>query len=217
MLLTGIPALEKAVALATNLGEDDRPESLKQLRDAMHPTCPYYLFLYKLMRELKPSSILEIGTYVGTSAAHLLVGTDNQATQATVVTIDINPDAARCVRELNLPIETITADSFNAYQQFKPESFDVLYCDGWHDFNQTFAEYTYYRSLIKEGGLMIFDDVNLDMAGDEMNVFWACVTEPKVRLDHLHTTTGFGVVVKDSHRPPMATQAAAQQLISARR
>lgn len=183
-------AKAQALAAMVPAREDIRPAWLRALRDAEHPTAPYYRFLYDLSIECAPLDVIEVGTFVGTSAAHLAAG------GGTVLTIDINPDAKIRVDSLKIPnIEAITADSAQAVKQLQGKMFDVAYIDGWHDFNQTYGEYVLYRQFVREGGLLIFDDVGLDMEGDEMEVFWEFVVEPKQRLDHLHTT-GFGMVEK---------------------
>jgi len=184
---------ESAVFLGTSieLGADTRPQRLRDLRDAMHPTCPYYRFLYELGKQFGPLDVIEIGTYVGTSAAHFA------ESGGDVITIDINPDAKRQVDALGYPnIVAMTGDSLRVIEKPFSERYDVLYIDGLHNFSQAHREYFHYRQLVREGGLMIFDDVNLEMDGDEMNVLWDAIPEPKHRLDHLHTTTGFGIVEK---------------------
>ena len=49
---------------------------------------------------------------------------------------------------------------------------------------------------LPELGLIIVDDAGLEMNGDEMNVFWSLIPEPKERVDHLHPNVGFGIVEK---------------------
>ena len=173
-------------------GEDNRPQYLRALPDAYEP---YYRLLYELGKAGK-QNILEIGTYRGTSAAHLAAGQGN-----LVTTVNINPDAARCVRELNLlGIASITSDSGEYGKRLHagmvaPE-YDILFIDGLHNFNQTYGEYELFRPFVKPGGIILIDDVDLGMDGDEMNVFWEYVIDPKFRCDTMHAT-GFGICVKD--------------------
>lgn len=177
-------------------GLDRRGPWLEGLRDAHEP---YYRFLHELVLRLHPLTILEIGTYVGVSAAHMAY--DNHG--GRVVTVDINPDAKRWADLLRLPnLLALTSNSSQAVplvEGYGP--FDVLYIDGLHNFNQTYGEYVLYRPLVREGGLIIFDDVALPMATNEMEVFWRFVTDPKLRVDALHHT-GFGVAIKTGAPPP---------------
>lgn len=173
--------------------KDKRPERLK----AMPATSDdlYYRLLYAIGEHAAPLRIVEIGTYVGASAAHFAIG--NQGGE--VVTIDINPDAKRQADRLGIPnLLAIHADSAAVLPALRAAVaehglFDVCYVDGLHNFNQAYGEYTLYRPLVKDGGLFLFDDVALDI---EMETFWEYVVDPKMRFDVLHRT-GFGACVKD--------------------
>jgi hypothetical protein len=185
-------------------GPDLRPSSLRALRDAEHPTCPYYRFLFALggaqtpaaWPHLGPFLAIEVGTYCGTSAAHLAAGGGH------VVTIDINPDAARQV-EMHLgglAVEAVTGDSrevLHRLVQTQAPVCDVAFIDGLHDFEHAYREYRLARQLVCNGGLIIFDDAGLEMDGDEMEVTWDLIADPKIRIDDLHPNVGFGVVIKD--------------------
>lgn len=215
-------AINDILMIATNINvnEDRRPKWLKALRDAEHPTCLYYNFLYEVCYQYRPLNILEIGTYCGTSAAHMAV---SETSGNTVTTIDINPDAlVQVTNACPSNVISIIANSADAIKldNIKNTKFDIIYVDGWHDFNTTYNEYYLYRPLVKNGGLMIFDDVGLEMAGDEMNIFWKFVADPKYRVDYLHPNVGFGIVHKldeivvKSHRDIIAE---ASSLIESKR
>ena len=202
------PLLSNCLAIADALPRisDDRPEWLRNMASASDPTALYYRFFHELVQEFCPLKVLEIGTYVGTSAAHLAFANGG----GSVLTIDINPDAKLQLERaieghgLKFAIEAVTADSMqwaniNRYLAADGHrGFDILFIDGLHNFNQTYGEYVAFRSFVKDGGLIFFDDLELDMATREMQVFWALVPEEKQKLDMLHYT-GFGVCKKDSN------------------
>lgn len=200
---------------------DERPPQLRALRDAEDPTCPYYRFLYAIATMFDPIDTIEIGTYVGTSAAHLAHRSRDLRDALSVVTIDSNPSAKEHVDRLGYRnIMSICEDSTLARKRFSWGSqFDVLFIDGNHTFNQAWGEYTLYRDLIRDFGLILVDDANLEMDGDEMNVFWECIPEPKARADWLHAT-GFGIVQKSNLiTPPSFEQVSriARPMIESRR
>ena len=223
--------LQVVVDLARSIPDsaDSRPTRLRELRDAEHPTCLYYRFLHDLVDKWGPLDVIEIGTYVGTSAAHLAVcnyaATGGVMTFGQVTTIDVNADAKRCVDELAIPnIRALTGDSHAAVDRVKAllggDKVDVLYVDGNHTFTRAYGEYYLYRPLVREGGLMIFDDVGLEMDGDEMNVMWDMIPDPKCRVDHLHPNTGFGIVEKREGTnvlTPLAVMERAAPIITSRR
>ena len=189
--------LDIATSIAHSLNEieDTRPQWVKDLPHADDPSAMYYRALFEWARHFQPSRILEIGTDRGWSAAHFAAG----APGCTVITLDIRPESSDFI--LAFPIRNIipiTMSSATAVQHvmsFQP--FDILYVDGNHTFNQAYGEYSSYRPLVRNGGLIMFDDLALDMRGDEMGVFWDHVLDRKARLDHLHHT-GFGICEVDS-------------------
>lgn len=191
---------------------DERPLELLKLKDACDITCPYYRYLYVLAHNFAPISVVEIGTYVGTSAAHLAHG---YGRGNLVTTIDVNPDAGAHADALGYAnIFAVTGDSTLVGVRLVADctrgrfgQVDMLFIDGNHTFNQAWGEYVMYRELVRDGGLILVDDANLEMDGDEMNVFWECVPEPKARVDWLHAT-GFGIIEKvDAMEVPSWKQA----------
>ena len=181
-------------------GPDDRPAWLRALRDADHPTSAYYRLLWLMGRAMAPLRAVEIGTFVGTSAAHLAAADARNY----VVTVDVNPDAAVQAAKIGLPnLEAITDNSSRILDLLHDRPlFDLCYIDGEHNFNQAYGEYERCRALLRDGAVMLFDDVDLPMATREMQVFWEFVADPKLRLDALHHT-GFGAALKDSTVAPL--------------
>jgi predicted O-methyltransferase YrrM len=184
--------LDEAVRVARSLDEipDTRPRWLLDLPHANDPAARYFRALYEIARALGPKAVLEIGTDRGWSAAAMAAGSE----ECRLVTLDINPESADFVARL--PTRNITALTLNSGVAFEHvlrfAPFDWLFVDGNHTFNQAFGEYALYRPLVRDGGLILFDDVGLQMAGDEMGVLWEIIIDRKERLDHLHHT-GFGI------------------------
>lgn len=193
-------SLAKAVEISRALERPDvRPDWLRVLPHAQDADSLYYRALFEWARSLAPGSILEIGTDRGWSAAHLAAG----APHAHIATMDLRLESAQWVAQLPVTnITSVTANSADASAVSKWAPFDMVFVDGNHTFNQAYGEYALYRPMTKVGGLILFDDLALDMKGDEMGVFWDLVVDEKVRLDHLHHT-GFGICeVGERHLPP---------------
>ncbi len=193
--------IEEIAALAERFPErDERPVWLATMRqDVNDPGARYYRFLYELAKARPPGFVLEIGTFLGASAAHLAMGNP----LGTVVTVDINPDAKARAEELRVGnLHAVTDDSMrfaanNGVQAFQTAigkgEIDLLYIDGNHTFNSCYGEYVAYRRLMKDGGIILVDDCHVHA---EMDVAWRYIVDPKIRLDWLHNT-GFGAAVVD--------------------
>ncbi len=186
---------DQAVAIAKAIpgSPDNRPEWLLNRHAATIATDLYYRFLYELPR---PFDAIEIGTLYGTSAAHLA-----WANTGKVITIDIAPGSKEMVDDMvqDLPrLTAITGTSTEVLPSLQGLKVDVLYVDGCHDFGSAYTEYSTYRNLVRDGGIMLFDDIHFPCSGDEMSVFWDFVVEPKAEVNWLHTAvnTGWGIVQK---------------------
>lgn len=184
--------LDNIVKLALSIPDrsDRRLLWLQSMPSAMDNTALYYRFFHEMVLEYEPLQVVEVGTYLGSSAAHLAY-----RNRGTVVTVDVDPLATDRAIELDLPnLRPITGDSMEAVdkvREFGP--FDVCFIDTKHSFRQAYSEYATYRELVRDGGLIFFDDIEL---GEEMPVLWDMIQEPKRSLKVLHYT-GFGVVQKD--------------------
>lgn len=178
---------------------DDRPEWMVGLSSANDEQqtqfARYYRFFHEFVKSCKPENVLEIGTYHGTSAAHLAYADP----YCKIVTMDIDASSIdrieRIASDRNLGnITTLTGDSFRILseaEKFGP--FDVLFIDAVHDFVHCYGEYLLYRPLVRDGGIIFFDDIHL---GSEMDSAWGMIADPKVELPTLHYT-GFGACKVD--------------------
>lgn len=175
---------------------DDRPEWLKNLPSArdedMTQFGRYYRFFWEFVKRQQPETVLEVGTYYGSSIAHFAAA----GNKPSCVTIDINLEAARHVSAFGLKnIMTLIGNSsdmvkMSAHLHWQ---YDVLFIDAFHDFKNCYQEYLNYRPLLREGGIIFFDDVAMDA---EMKLAFELVGDPKVELPTLHWT-GFGAAKVD--------------------
>lgn len=172
---------------------EPRPRHLEAIAypDARERGEPYYHFLYLLARALKPHVIVELGTYIGTSAKCLAAG----APAATVTTYDVNADAARQVAKSPV-YPNLKAKTGNAcYVVYKGQPIDLLYIDADHSYNQSLGEWERWLPHVRSGGCIVIDDTDLD---DEMRRFVAYVRSQGfdvTDLPGLHHT-GFSVTTK---------------------
>lgn len=180
-------ALHELRSLAQSLvsSEDRRSAFLKNLPSASDNTAMYYRFFYELSMRYAPFKALEIGTYLGSSAAHLSANNT-----ASVVTVDVDPNATKAVLALNLPnvyAVNKSSDEYVSGYMGAPE-FDILFIDALHNFKDAYTQYFTLRPLLKKDALVFFDDTNLN---EEMRRLWIAIPDEKLDLTVLHYT-GFG-------------------------
>lgn len=189
----------EAMGLGLSARADERPTWLRKRICSQDPSRDpleieaqtlYYRLFWEIARRCRPNKCLEIGTFLGFGAAHLALPNP----EGEVVTVDLNPAAKAEAEGMNVPnLTAIHSDSAVYFGTLKEERFDLIYIDGNHTFNQAYGEYLSSRHVLRAGGIMFFDD--LKIVDGEMEVFWDCVVDEKLRLDFLHHT-GFGVVRK---------------------
>jgi predicted O-methyltransferase YrrM len=186
-----VVSMVATVRAEVRAGVDTRPPWLQAMPSASDTTALYYRFFHHLTQQKGPLQVLEIGTYYGSSACHFAYAD----LISFVRTIDCDPGARITLEQIAaerslMNVEAITSDSLVwAYEAGAAHvrRYDVLFIDGLHQAAQVNAEYEAYRPLVRDDGLIFFDDIDL---GD-MDRFWRAVLDPKIRLDDLHYT-GFG-------------------------
>lgn len=174
---------------------DGRPDwaiDLQKRACGSYSPYDYYRFLHQAARKYKPALTLEIGTDRGVSAAAIATG--NPAGQ--VITVDIRPEATQNAKAFNLPnITAITCDSLSFdFPALKGPNavIDFLYIDGDHTYWRAYNEYYRYRRFMKDGGLIVVDDVLYP----ELKKMWEDIPDEKVELHRAHNT-GFGAIRVD--------------------
>ena len=196
-----LPTLADLVRLAQDLPSlpDIRPAWLREMPYACGAGEAYYRYYAELVARYQPLRTVEIGTDRAVATAHLAY-----ENTAPVVTIDHNWRALENALALPLlNIEAIYGDSSTAVEAARGHGpYDLLYIDALHDFNHAYGEYVLYRELVVDGGMIFFDDLDLDMHTRDMQILWEHIVDPKAMLPGLHAT-GFGVAIKDPAIAPL--------------
>ena len=130
-------------------------------------------FLYELVRETKPSAVLEIGTYrAGT--AEVLARALWANRQGIVVTVDPFPNAAPEVisawpAPLRDHVAFVPASSMNFFMDATDKGlrFDLAFIDGNHDYAYAAYDLDMAADRLNPGGVIVLD--NFDQPGP----FWA--------------------------------------------
>lgn len=163
---------------------DDRIQGYEDKYKGGHS---YYSVLRAISQALKPSVILEVGTWEGTSAACFADG----APEALVVTIDHHSDPGDDVNKAKTilaheqyrNIYYVQGCSTEIVLKEKPGSrfvlpiveeklagrkIDIMLVDGWHSGVMARADYDTYKHLFSENALVICDDL---IGGDHVTIF----------------------------------------------
>ena len=151
---------------------------------------PYHRFLYLLAGQFKEPEIVELGTREGIGAMSLAMGNDF----ANVHTFDIADQ--RCGECKRPNIFFYNQDSLMIPLSM-PENIKILFIDTEHDGKRPLKEFTFWQDFVSIGGIIIFDDVELN---DSMKDFWHNLNPAgyeKIDLPMLHGS-GFGLLIKQS-------------------
>lgn len=176
---------------------------------------PYYAALRDITRELKPDTVLEIGTWQGTSAACLAAGHPG----ATVMTVDHHSDPGdadnqdltldACERYPNIvylqgcSTEMVLKEKVGSRCVFEDvkrvlagRPLDILFVDGWHHELMARADYDTYFPLMANGGLIICDDI-YGASGEtltNMMDFWNALPGEKYLDPVIHSVYSMGFI-----------------------
>jgi predicted O-methyltransferase YrrM len=133
--------------------------------------------IYQVLSELKPTRIVEIGSYLGRSTVFFGRSLQELGADGRVTAIDPH-SGDRQHRErfgmseipsfdmfcthirlagLEQIVEPIVATSSDAAKKWT-EPFQFLFVDGWHSYDAVLADGREWASKIEEGGVVVFDD-----------------------------------------------------------
>ncbi|KAI9253933.1 O-methyltransferase [Phascolomyces articulosus] len=124
-------------------------------------------FLYHLIKLLRPTNILEIGTFTGASAI-IMATALGKNTNGKLVTLDVNPtcmDVARkYVKRLQLENRVdlrlgLALDSLKELIKEEPKlQFDFIFIDAYKDQNIGYFDFIMDNKLLSDRGAIVVDD-----------------------------------------------------------
>lgn len=162
--------------------------------DALYapPEYVYYRFLYSLARALQPEIMVELGVCAGQGSAHLAAGNPS----GRVLSID--PELHGGFADNTQPYTNIEfiqtrSDDPALLSRIADHSIGLLFIDSVHAKDYVLREYTLWRPKMKPGGLILFDDLNLNPGMRE--VLPSLPEAVKGLLPGLHADFGFGYVL----------------------
>jgi len=143
-----------------SLKQKDKPHPLQTNKDEM-------LDLVNIVEKIKPQRIMEIGSLIGGS---LKFWEQLLPPKGLLISLDQSPHIlnypAWNLKESDRDIRIIIKDSLDprSYEEVKKilgdnNYLDFLYIDGCHDIKHTLNDFQTFGSLVRQGGIIGFDDV----------------------------------------------------------
>ena len=136
--------------------------------------------LFRLVRYLQPTSILELGTSMGISTMAMALA----SAEATIRTVEGCSNTANKARELfekfKIQNVAIHLSDFDTFLSEDDSKFDLIYLDGNHSKDATISIFKRLLSKVQNDSVIIFDDIYWSR---EMTEAWEIiVAHPEVTV-----------------------------------
>ena len=124
-------------------------------------------FMFRLVRALKPSTVLELGTNLGVSALHIVAALDLNGGEGSLTTIEGDPTLSEIARE-NLAKLTRTSRATVQTGRFddvlptcleEHGPYDLVFIDGHHEEAATLRYFEMIKPHLAPGACVAFDDI----------------------------------------------------------
>jgi predicted O-methyltransferase YrrM len=133
--------------------------------------------LFRLVGELRPATVVEVGSYLGRGTAFFAVAARRFRPDARVVAVDPHTGDRQQVERFGIDVlpsldlyrahldavgvtdavETLVATSEDAAATWEGSA-ELVYVDGWHAYDHVLADARLWLAHLAPGGVMVFDD-----------------------------------------------------------
>jgi hypothetical protein len=184
----------------------------ESLDDTISPWSGHRYFVYDLIRNIKPVSIVELGVHRGTSFFSMCQAIkDSGYIPETISAIDtwkgdehsylydesVYVDFLK-IQKLyysNLPIKPIRKTFDEALLLFEDDSIDLLHIDGFHTYDAVRHDFETWFSKVKNGGVILFHDIFEYQKDFGVHELWEELKMKHKSISFTHSH-GLGVLVK---------------------
>jgi len=159
---------DRTVLADGSLGEPGPFDVGKLAQDAYKVSKPHTaaLQLYQLVRELKPKTILEIGTNVGVSSAYLSAALNDAGVDGRIITLDASPYRLREAEKLHKNLGFTNIEYRQGYFEDTLDdaivelgSIDIAFIDGNHHYEPTIEYTNKILPCANDGAVLVYDDI----------------------------------------------------------
>ena len=190
----------------------------EEFKDHHTPWAGHKLFARELIGQMKPRTIVELGTYKGTSFLSFCEGDLAYKNKAKLYAIDtweedsysgkyngnsVKQNLEKLLEkyypEVNYELIQSTFD--DAVHSFKDLSIDLLHIDGWHTYEAVYNDYTKWRNKVSKNGLILFHDIKVVGGNFGVKQFWQEIIRefPDQYLEFSHSN-GLGLLFNSKEK-----------------
>lgn len=153
-------------------------------------------FLKKVVNNLSPKKLIEIGCAYGVSSLYLCSALSESSNRASLIIID--PYQSTEWENIGITnLNRVNVDYFHLLEKpsevvlpellIKGEKFDFAFIDGWHTFDHVLIDFFYLNKMLNIGGVIVFDDVDYPSVNKLINYI---VKYPAYEIvDHIEKTS----------------------------
>jgi len=167
-------------------------------------------FACDLVQSLKPSVLVELGTYYGESYFAFCQAVDEEKISCACYAVDswkgdphigsygeeVFKDVEAYNARLYRPFSSLLRQDFDvALRRFEPESIDLLHIDGFHSYEAVRHDFEAWLSRVRPGGIVLLHDIAVRQPDFGVWRLWDEL-ETRFRTFAFHHSQGLGVLLK---------------------
>ena len=191
---------------------EPRFEYEKIFNDLEWPWAGHKYFVYDFIRNLKPHTIVELGTHKGTSFFSMCQAVKDGKLNTKLYAVDTwkgDEQAGFYGESIFAEVNTIKNKYYSkqnifllrslfddAVTQFKNNSIDILHIDGLHTYEAVRHDFDNWFNKVRKNGIIIFHDTNEKQ--DDFGVYklWEKLKKEYKTLEFFHSH-GLGILFKN--------------------
>ncbi|MGY1423741.1 class I SAM-dependent methyltransferase [Bacillus cereus] len=165
-------------------------------------------FSYNFVRFLKPKTIVELGTYYGTSFFSFCQAIKDEVLDGNCYAIDTwegDPQGGFYGEEVYSTVKYLVQHHYPSFahmirstfdkslHKFEDSSIDLLHIDGFHSYESVLHDYTNWLPKLSENGVILFHDITVFEPGFGVFQLWKELKDihPSCSFEHSH---GLGIL-----------------------
>ena len=181
--------------------------------DFHYPWAGHVYFAYDLIRNVKPKTIVELGTYKGTSFFSMCQALKDGNIKSNITAIDSwegethTGKYGKCIYQTfchiikkfysKVKVHTLKMYFDDAIKRFPDKSIDLLHIDGLHTYDAVKHDYEKWKDKVSDRGIILFHDIAVKEKGFGVYQFWNEIAKDNKNCLEFTHSNGLGVLTKD--------------------